>query len=113
MSSFNLKKCILLYILAPACSDGEVRLLKKRVQICYNQVWGYVCEDYFWSNNDASVVCRELGFFPQGVVYHVCALCVHINIDIHLFDRCTGFIFRDLFFPNLSFLPAWAQLQWV
>ena len=53
-----------------------MRLLNDQVQICHNEVWGYVCSTYnswlsyfSWTNNDASVVCRELGLFHQGDNY--------------------------------------------
>ncbi len=35
------------------------------VQICMNNAWGSVCNDRF-STNDATVVCRQLGFPVTG-----------------------------------------------
>ena len=54
------------FLLAPPCTENDVRLLNDKLQICHNEVWGYVCGDFDWTDNDASVVCRELGFSPEG-----------------------------------------------
>ena len=53
------------------CQDGEVRLQdgtassNGRVELCLNGIWGSVCSSQ-WDDTDASVVCRELGYDPQG-----------------------------------------------
>ena len=36
-----------------------------RVEICIGNVWGTICDDG-WGNNDATVVCRQLGYSTTG-----------------------------------------------
>ena len=42
-------------------------------------MWGYVCEDFNWTENDASVVCRELGFPPHGKQIRPIAVPQHLS----------------------------------
>ena len=54
------------------CENGDIRLVngttafEGRVEICWNETWGTIC-DGFWSNFDAQVACRQLGYSISGM----------------------------------------------
>ena len=57
-----------------SCQNGDVRLVggqsvyEGRVEVCLSQRWGTVTDDG-WSTAEAQVVCRQLGYNSQGVLF--------------------------------------------
>lgn len=55
---------------AAQCGDGDVRLagsflLEGPPEMCVTGEWKRICGEG-WDNQDATVVCRELGFSDEG-----------------------------------------------
>ena len=69
--SMFLDKVINCLLSVEICNNGDIRLAgssitgRGRVEVCWNETWGTVCDDY-WSSTDARVVCRQLGFLTTG-----------------------------------------------
>ena len=61
-----------------------------RVELCFNEAWGTVCDD-FWGDVDANVVCRQLGYNDTGATAFNLAFFGQGTGSILIDDvQCTG-----------------------
>ena len=76
--------CLYYHTVSTQCDHGEVRLVNGSVhnegivEVCIStasgKIWAIVCATYWedgsrqysWDNDDAMVVCRQLGYTPAG-----------------------------------------------
>ena len=62
------------------CTNGDIKLQGStnphagRVEICNNNQWGTVCQDW-WGFAESDVVCRQLGFQAGSFHMHVNSIC--------------------------------------
>lgn len=47
---------------------GGVNDNEGRVEMCYNNFWGEVC-DSSWSRYDANILCKQLGHQSAGIEF--------------------------------------------
>ena len=59
-----------LYIESDLYIGGQLRL--GRVEVCIDDFYGTICDDDSWDNADASVICKQLGFSPDGTHIATC-----------------------------------------
>ena len=57
--------------------------------------WSTICSDADWDNNDASVICRQLGFSPHGKKLLESCLAELIYIIISMCIACWNIVYTD------------------
>ena len=63
---------IIFYHLADAAQNGAIILSRNGytsssyyygiVRVYYNNGWGNICDDYYYSSTEANVICHQLGY---------------------------------------------------
>ena len=57
-----------------SCSDGRARVrgsfseMVGRIEVCIQETWRTICSDQ-WKEEDARVLCHQLGFSVYGLLY--------------------------------------------
>ncbi len=68
---------------------GGANHLTGRVDICFNNEWGTVCNQ-MWDDTDAGVVCRQLGFRHGKFLYFIMLFPFLLFIIIYIGHNIDG-----------------------
>lgn len=70
------------------CIQGDIRLVggadfrQGRIEVCNDNAWGTVCDDFFGSE-EAAVACRQLGLNGDGKCLVLAGLSTLINFNCY------------------------------
>ena len=84
-----------------SCINGDLRLMggstesEGRVEICYNNHWGTVCNDE-WDDTDAKVACKQLGYPTIGKLENAeHNTCIHKGFPYYYYACVYNMCQRD------------------
>ena len=69
--------------------EGEGAGREGRVEVCVNNAWSTVCGEG-WDDQDAAVVCRQLGFPPHLAAAHNSSFDIEDDSLLLTSVNCTG-----------------------
>ncbi len=103
---------LFIIILLVACTNGDIKLMngrfpsenqiEGRVEICYNNVYGTVC-DHYWNEFNAQVVCRVLGHTGEGMDgWDECVGIIISSANAYI----SGNVVEQLYGPSSNNTPA-------
>lgn len=94
--------CVVCSCIFTACNDWDLRLVdgftqvndpqpqEGRVEVCFNNTYGSICHNQ-WNDNDAEVVCRQLGYSIENTSAQINAFYNSSFGPIYLNNvQCTG-----------------------